>query len=199
MAKTLVAFLLDETGSMMSRKQETIDGFNEYVDSLGEKGKKIFLTLTTFNSLGVNVRCKGVGLKEVERLSSETYKPDMLTPLYDAIGDTVRETEKVSDKYKNILFVILTDGQENASQEFSREDIFAKIKEKEADGWQFIYLGTGHDVWAASNLIGISYANTAAYGEQKTSAAFANIVSNSYRASRGMSASYTVEQRSDME
>jgi len=94
-------------------------------------------------------------------LDNTSYQPDALTPLYDAIGKTVAELEKEKiDKDCRVIFVIITDGQENNSREFDKAKIVKIIKEKEKV-WTFVYLGADQDAWLeASTSIGISTAGS---------------------------------------
>ena len=111
---TLVCFLLDETGSMMPYKHETIEGFNTYVDELRSE-KKTKMMLTKFNTQSMDVG-EAVSIGEVERLDSSSYNPNHWTPLYDAIGKTIAKVDEQIDP-KNVLFVIMSDGEENSSKE----------------------------------------------------------------------------------
>lgn len=152
---TLVAFLLDRTGSMESCKDETIKGFNGYIDSLKDKkAEQIVFTLTQFDSIGIDIIHDAVPLKEVHRLNPDTYQPRASTPLYDAIGRTIRATEEsAGEKYK-VLFVTLTDGLENASSEWNSKTIKDLIKEKEdKDHWTFAHIGVGANGWAATSRL----------------------------------------------
>ena len=146
-----ISFVLDETGSMMSIKDKTIKDFNEYLQSVKGKGEAIF-TLTKFNSNKVEVVYEKK-LKDVPELTKETYNPDAMTPLYDAIGKTIRALEK--DTTREHLLIVLTDGLENASKEFNKDAITKLIAEKEKEGWAVIYLGVGKDAWGAGEKIGI--------------------------------------------
>lgn len=153
---TLVAFLLDRTGSMDACKTETIKGFNSYIEELRAKDKKgeMRFTLTQFDSEAVDIIHDAVPLKEVRALTDETFTPRAFTPLYDAIGKTIRATEaKATGKYK-VLFVTLTDGQENASTEWNSDSIKVLIKKKEDEAhWTFAYIGMGIVGWAATTVI----------------------------------------------
>jgi hypothetical protein len=158
--RTIVNFLLDETGSMLNCKQATIDGFNEYLDTLRQSKENIKFTLTTFNSKSVDTRCVNEAVSKVKKLTNKTYKPDMLTPLYDAMGQTIRETEEAIKKSKlktkpKVLFVVMTDGEENASKEFTRKDMITRIKEKEKDGWTFLFLGADFDSYIEGMKVGM--------------------------------------------
>ena len=163
--KTLVSFLLDETGSMADCLDSTINGFNEYVKNLqrdDEKYAKMFFTLTKFNSRAITTVHNNVPVAGVPMLNRDTYKPGEMTPLYDAIARTIKETESATKK-KAVLFIIMTDGSENASKEYSRQQVFDLIQQKEKDGWTFAYLGANQDAWTVASSIGIAQASAAAY------------------------------------
>ncbi|NIP23783.1 MAG: VWA domain-containing protein, partial [Phycisphaerae bacterium] len=116
--KKYVSFILDETGSMLSVKDQTISGYNEYLDTLKQE-KDVLFTLTKFNSAKVEVVYDAVKIKDVELLTADTYHPTATTPLYDAIGTTITSLEKATKNKKGKkLVVIQTDGLENASKEF---------------------------------------------------------------------------------
>lgn len=152
---TLVAFLLDRTGSMSACADETIKGFNGYLDELKkQQNGDLRFTLTQFDSIAVEVIHNAVPLAKVNKLTSDTYQPRANTPLHDAIGKTIRETEKAAgDKFK-VLFVTLTDGQENASSEWTSESIKKLIKEKEENAkWTFAYIGVGLNGFAATQAV----------------------------------------------
>lgn len=164
--RTFVSFLLDETGSMQSIKGSTISAYNEYVNTLRNdtSTKDVVFTLTKFNSGKVEVVHDAIALADVEELTNKTFQPANLTPLYDAIGATVRAVEAKIEKNDRALVIILTDGQENASKEWSRARIFDLVKEKEKEGnWTFVYLGANQDAWLESGNIGIAMGNTQSF------------------------------------
>lgn len=176
--KMIVSFILDETGSMQAVKGQTISGFNEYVQALqaDENAKDIRFALTKFNSEKVEVVYDGVALKNVAMLTEESYRPDHLTPLYDAIGRTIHSLEKkIEGKKWNVLIVIQTDGQENHSQEFTRDAIFSLIGEKKKAGWTFAFLGADQDAWKAGQSLGLDQGNVMSYNSAKTRAAFRTV------------------------
>jgi len=147
-----ISFILDETGSMMSIKDKTISDFKEYLQQI--KSYKGIFTLTKFNSNKVEV-VYTKPIKDVPELTKETYKPDATTPLYDAIGKTIKALE-VDEGKQELLVVILTDGEENASKEYDKKAIQALIKEKETKGWTFVYLGVGEAAWAEGSKLGMA-------------------------------------------
>lgn len=143
---TLVCLLLDRSGSMQSFKTETISGFNDYVDGL-KSDKDMRFTITQFDSVAVDVIHDAVPNNRVDRLNEANYKPRSYTPLYDAIGKTIRSAEQYQDQYK-VLFVVQTDGQENTSKEWNSTSIKDLIKSKEDQNkWTFVYLGMGPQGW----------------------------------------------------
>ena len=154
-----VTLILDETGSMQECKGAAIAGFNQYVASLRQEATETRLTLTLFNSRKTEVRYEAEPVAWVNDLDLETYRPRDTTPLYDAIGRTLSVARQQVPAEAKKLCVVLTDGEENASQEYNREQIFDMIKAYERDGWAFIYLGADHDVWAAGEDLGISAHN----------------------------------------
>lgn len=84
--KTLINFILDESGSMQDIKESTISGFNEYVGSLKrQKKQKYLFTLTKFDSTGIRIPYIARDIKKVPKLNSDTYQPGQNTPLYDIV------------------------------------------------------------------------------------------------------------------
>jgi hypothetical protein len=147
---TLVAFLLDRTGSMEVCKAETIKGFNHYIKELRAKDDGTMrFTLTQFDSEAIDIIHDAVPLKDVRLLTAETYTPRAFT-----LGKTIRATEaKATGKYK-VLFVTLTDGQENMSKEWNSDSIKVLIKKKEDEAhWTFAYIGMGITGWAATTVM----------------------------------------------
>jgi hypothetical protein len=168
--KMQISFILDETGSMEAFKSQTISGFNEYVETLrrDKNSQGALFTLTKFNSDKVEIVHQGIALADVVLLDDKNYHPNMNTPLYDAVGRTINAIK--SKKGEMVLVIIQTDGQENASQEFTRTTIFDLIEQKKKDGWTFVFLGADQDAYAASDKMGIPVGNTANYTGAKTGA-----------------------------
>lgn len=163
---TLIAVVLDESGSMGSHKTQTISAYNEYVAGmrLNSKGN-VYLTLAKFDTKipTCRVEYKNKPLAEVPELTSANYTPGGGTPLYDAVGFTVKELEPEVNG-RNVLVIILTDGEENSSREYTSSQVKAMIAEKEKLGWVFVYLGANQDAWNAGTKMGVAGGNTASYG-----------------------------------
>lgn len=179
--KTLVVFILDETGSMSPFKLQTIDGFNEYVNALRNE-KNFSLMLTRFNTGEIAVG-EPKPIKKAIVLNNDNYKPRHTTPLYDAIAVSIRSAEEhVEDA---ALVVIMTDGLENDSKEYKRDDVFKMIKDKTDKGWQFVFLGANQDAWAVGASLGVSKGSSFNYDQHKTGVTLSVASDASMRYARG--------------
>src|SRR5688572_27161185 len=167
-----VTLILDETGSMQSCKGAAIAGVNEYLKTLRQMPMPVRFTLTLFNSGKLEVRHRDVPVAQVPELTEQTYQPAEGTPLYDAIGRTLAVAGHEASPEAKKLCVILTDGLENASREYTRDGITRLIKDHEVKGWTFVYLGADHDAWAAGGNLGFSGGNTAQFSKRNTASTF---------------------------
>jgi len=144
-------------------------GFNEYIKALKKRKENILFTLTKFDSTRIYLVCDARPIKEVPKLNKDTYVPGQFTPLYDAIAHTVKEMSgRMEGKNVSVLTVIMTDGEENASKQYTRDRIFQLIQEKEKEGWTFVYLGANQDAWAIGQMIGLHKGNVMSYNVNKT-------------------------------
>ena len=150
--KTNVAFLLDQTGSMESCKSDTIGGFNTFISEQKRLRNDISFSLTLFNSDNIEKRYVNENLRNIKRLSEASYRPANLTPLWDAIGNTINEI----GPEKKVLFIILSDGYENCSREFSPGTVKTLIEAKKKDGWEFLFLGADLSDFSGTQSIGIT-------------------------------------------
>ena len=167
-----VTLILDETGSMQHCKGAAIAGVNEYLKALRHMPTAVRFTLTLFNSGKTEVRYHETPAADVPDLTETTYQPAQTTPLYDAIGRTLTTAVQEASAESKKLCVILTDGLENASREYTRVGIARMIKEYEQRGWTFIYLGADHDAWSAGRDLGISGDNTVQFCRRETGRMF---------------------------
>lgn len=189
--QTLVSFLLDQSGSMEKVKGATISGFNEYIQTLQQNGGDLLFTLTKFNSTATIIAYNAEPLKAVDGLSEQSYHPSANTPLYDAIAATVKATEQklASEKKKpNVLFIIMTDGEENDSHEYNREQVMQLIREKESVGWTFTYLGANQDAWRVGASIGVAVGNVANFNQAQTGQTMSVLASATGRYAKAVSA-----------
>ena len=174
----VLAIVLDESGSMQSVKEQTISGLNEYLEGLnGDTNVDYLVTLTKFDERAGEPNCRVQyqmkPLSKCPKLDNENYQPYGSTPLYDAVGQTVREIEDEAGA-RSVMVVIATDGAENASREFNQEAIKKLIEEKQATGkWTFVFLGADQNAWLAAGAMGVPRGNTKSYSGQHTNATFA--------------------------
>ncbi len=155
--------ILDESGSMESIKQPTIQGFNEVVQTIRGVQKQFpdqqhFVSLITFNGLGVKTKLFNEPAEILRELDARMYQPDASTPLYDAIGFSINKLKSTLYGVENhhVLVTILTDGEENASKEFSGKQVKALIDELKDQAWTFTYIGANHDVEKAAFSLSIT-------------------------------------------
>lgn len=189
---TLVTFLLDRTGSMGSIKDDTIGAFNHYLDELA-KGDDIDFTLLQFDSMSLDKTCVAVPIKQTPRLDNQNYQPRASTPLIDAAYKTIKAVEdqvKATPDAK-VVICIQTDGQENCSHEFTWDQLNALIKEKNALGWQFNFMGASIDAYQQATKMGFTTGQTMSYNAQNpfaTQAAFVGRAASTRMYASGMSA-----------
>jgi hypothetical protein len=155
--------ILDESGSMDSIKKATIQGFNEVVQNI--KGIQLkfpeqqhYISLVTFNGLGIKTILDKQPVTGLNLLDENSYKPDSMTPLYDAIGTSVLKLKNDISGVNNatVLVTIITDGMENDSGEFKGPQIKQLIENQQAAGWTFTYIGANQNVEYEAAHISIS-------------------------------------------
>ncbi len=157
----LVSFLLDRTGSMGPIWGASVDGFNEFLKGQQSEDYKTVWNLTVFDSISIDKLREGVNGKKMTPLGVDEVFPRSMTPLHDAIGSTILETEKLADDYDGVIFVIMTDGLENASKEYNLEAVRALVrKHEDEDNWQFIFLGANMDAYQTGIDYGIKRGST---------------------------------------
>lgn len=153
----LINFVLDKSGSMEVIRAATISGFNEFKNDQVREDGNAFFTLTLFDTEFATV-CRAVPVREVPDLDQANYAPNGCTSLYDAIGHTMRITDDfvAANKPDQVLFVIMTDGEENSSREYTRDAIFRLIQDRQKlNDYEFIYLGANQDSFAAGRDMGM--------------------------------------------
>lgn len=198
MAKTLVTFLLDRTGSMAIIKNDTIGAFNTYLETLQKDGADIAFTLLQFDSVGLDKVCVNVPVAEAPKLTDDSYQPRAWTPLIDAAYKTIRAITPKDDE--KVVVCIQTDGEENASQEYTWGQLNELIREKTELGWQFNFMGASIDAYKQASKMGVPIANTMSYDSSDYAATMDSFVaqaSNTAAYARGMSMStgYTATQK----
>lgn len=156
---TEIVFILDKSSSMHKIKSDVIGGFNAFLEGQKKVKGRANFTLILFSHTAETV-IKGVDINEVEELTDETYSPDGMTALTDAIGLGIDGLDARFNKYNeyadNVVFAIMTDGEENSSREYNIEGVKSKIsKLKEEKNYQFIFLGANIDAVTTAKGYGI--------------------------------------------
>jgi hypothetical protein len=156
--RTLVAVIIDESGSMDERRAETIASVNDYLQTIEDENPDTLVTIVNFSSpIGDSNRVRflerNTPVRDTWELTEETYRPRGNTPLLDAVGSTIRNIE--TENVDRFLVVVVTDGMENDSRDFTRESVVSLVRSKENSGkWTFTYLGVGVDAWAGAQYLG---------------------------------------------
>ena len=143
-----VVFLLDRSGSMGGIEKDTIGGYNSYIDS--QRGKNVKVTTVLFDDK-YEVLHNRVDVDNIKKLTNKEYYVRGCTALLDAIGKTIREME---DKNPNkVIFIITTDGYENASTKYNKSQIKELISVHK--DWKFMYIGADIDSYSEGRSLGI--------------------------------------------
>jgi uncharacterized protein YegL len=161
---TNVIVILDMSGSMGIIHEPTMSGYNEYINGLKSDGNKYKVSLTVFDTQEVKKVYTALPIKEVPKLTKKVYTPRAGTPLYDAVCETLSDLRDSSEETEKYLVVIITDGEENSSREYTEKDMKAlKSKLEKKGNFSFVYLGANQDAWAVAQKWGFSKGNTASY------------------------------------
>ncbi|WP_404451350.1 VWA domain-containing protein [Virgibacillus necropolis] len=162
---TEIIFLLDRSGSMSGLEKDTIGGFNALVEKQCRLEGETILTAAIFDDQ-YEILWNGVDANKV-KLTEENYFVKGTTALLDAVGKTILDVgqrlSKTSEERTpgKVLFVITTDGMENASREFSHQKVKEMIRHQEEKyGWEFIFIGANIDVVKEADNVGISMENS---------------------------------------
>lgn len=170
-AGTLIAVVLDESGSMASCWDATIAGFNEYV--AGQRAAvatagDAYMTLVKFDAPSIKTVFTDRPITEVPELNRQTYAPNGGTNLLDAIGSTIEQVNAALDKRKKkdrpgVIIVITTDGEENSSRSYDNGQIKAMVAAAEKADWSFVFMGANIDSFSVGSTFGMNAMNTVNY------------------------------------
>lgn len=199
---TDITMVLDRSGSMAHGADDTIGGVNKFLDDQKAAPGTATISLHQFDhEFDTLINAKDI--KAAEHLSSKTFVPRGQTALLDAIGRSIKDTgsrlenSAEHDRAEKVVFVIITDGMENASHEFSHSQIKEMIEhQKTKYSWEFVFLGAELDAKHVASSIGINTANAMAIAGNAigTHAMYASTSSNlrSFRRGQSASMSYSV-------
>lgn len=151
-----IIFILDRSGSMFRQTEDTIGGYNSFIEEEKKKGRNTYVTTVLFDN-EYELLTDHQHISEVKELTSKEYYTRGTTALLDAIGKTINV---VASKAKGkTLFVITTDGYENASREFKKSDI-KELIEKHSE-FEFMYIGANIDSYSEASQLGLKHSNIA--------------------------------------
>ena len=172
---TDITVVLDRSQSMSSCREEAESGLNHFVKEQQELPGHANFTLVKFDDK-YEVAYNAINIKKVEKC---TLEPRGMTALLDAVGRTINDTgerlSKIAHDYRPglVVFVIVTDGQENSSHEFTKSQIRGMIEKQQSEfSWQFTFLGANQDAFAEAAGLGISPISTMTYSTDKTKGVF---------------------------
>jgi uncharacterized protein YegL len=180
---TDIVVVLDRSGSMSSVAKDVCGGFDKFVEEQKKGQGRAFLTLVQFDTEYEFVY-RGRDIKDVPKL--ELY-PRGCTALLDAMGKAIVETGErfktmqESERPDKVIFVIITDGEENSSKEYKKSQISEMIKHQtDIYKWEFVFLGANQDAIKEAASYGISAANTMNYKSTQNgyAAIFCSLSSN---------------------
>ena len=179
---TELVFIIDRSGSMSGFEDDTIGGFNSTIEKQREQDGKVYVSTVLFDNQSDVVHDR-VDIKEIKPMTRKDYQVGGCTALLDAIGGAIHHIGNIhkyarpEDVPEHTVFVITTDGMENASYRYSSSEIKAKIKRQtERYGWEFIFLAANIDAVETAESLGIRRDRAAEYKQTGKG------VSRSYRA-----------------
>ena len=179
-------FVLDRSGSMRGSEEDTIGGFNSFIQREKENNLNTHVTTVLFDD-HYEVLYKRRPIAEVDELTRNEYWVRGCTALLDAIGKTINTLDMEIDN--KVLFVIMTDGLENSSREFSKEQIKNLI---DNHNWEFIYIGADIDSYSEAGHIGIRETHVANY--RKTREGFDDVFTSVTHAANCLREDYDLNE-----
>ena len=165
---TELVFILDRSGSMFGLEKDTIGGFNSMIQKQKEEEGEAVVTTVLFDDRYELIHDR-FPLSAVGEMTRKEYFVRGSTALLDAVGKTIVKIQNVQEhlpeeaRAEKVITVIITDGLENSSREYSREQISQMITRQRANGWEFLFLGANMDAVAEAKSLGIQEERAASY------------------------------------
>lgn len=147
-----ITLVIDRSGSMSSIAAEVIGGINAFYEEQKKQPGEAFVTYHQFDNIYETVFTK-VPLKDVEPLTDTTFQPRGMTALNDAIGRTLASIDK--DTKSPQMIMVMTDGQENSSSDYTTETVKTAVEDAKKRGWEIIFMGANIDAFAVGNAYGL--------------------------------------------
>ena len=158
---TELVFILDCSGSMHGLEADTIGGINSMLDQQKDKPGEAFISTFLFNTNWHLVHDRAP-LEKVHPMTAKDYVTVGCTALFDTVGHAIAHIENIhkyarpEDVPAQTMFIIITDGMENASREYTRTKVKQMIESKKHDGWEFLFLGANIDAAETADALGIA-------------------------------------------
>ncbi|MCR5485672.1 MAG: VWA domain-containing protein [Clostridiales bacterium] len=158
---TELVFILDKSGSMGGLERDTVGGYNSMLEKQREVDGECLITTVLFNN-GYELLHDRADIRAVSPITEKEYQVGGSTALIDAVGKTIDKIasaqKHISEDYRaeHVMFVIITDGEENSSREYSSDKVKKTIESKKEEGWEFIFLGSNIDAVETAGRFGIS-------------------------------------------
>ncbi len=159
---TELVFILDRSGSMSGLESDTIGGYNALLEKQKKEPGEAVITTVLFDDRYELLHDR-INIRDVEPITDKEYYVRGNTALLDSVGKTINRLGNVQkltpegERAENVMFVITTDGMENASQEYTYEKVRRMIEhQKSKYGWEFIFLGANIDAITTAKRFGIS-------------------------------------------
>ncbi len=161
--KVFNLIILDESGSMSCIERQALNGLNETLQTIRKAQEKFpeqeqIVSIVPFESGNIRLLRDKMSIREVKDLRPDEYNPGACTPLYDAIGFGIGSIRNVVTDNDSVLVTIITDGEENSSEEYSGKAIAMIIDELKKKGWMFTYIGANQDAEKVAMTINITNA-----------------------------------------
>jgi hypothetical protein len=151
MSQTVILLIIDESISMLPRKESVISGYNKCIEDQKLIEHDLCRVYTLKFNDKVTILNKGCYIQTVEPLNWSNYLPRGFTALYDAVGEGITLVEKEKKENEKVFCVIMTDGEENSSKEYNLENVKNLIERNDAKGdWKFLYIGENPEKWTKS-------------------------------------------------
>lgn len=195
---THIAVLLDRSGSMATIKADTEGGFKTFLDAQRKQPGRATIALSQFDTVYETVYPP----IDIQLAADLQLDPRGGTALLDGMGRFIVETGEwlarldEADRPGNVVFVTITDGEENSSHEWTREQVFAMVTEQtDVFGWTFIFLAANQDAIAAGRSVGVAMASSLTYDSASVGQTYSTLSKSVSRTRKGASGAFTDEER----